>query len=91
MLAADRDARDVAIVLGSEIARCTAYTATHVEDSTAFFQMGTLEQELDEVDLSDFFGVGWGEEVAVVDVLAPCGRRVGLIMAVIWKRAYQRE
>lgn len=31
-----------------------------------------LEEEGDELDLSEFFGVGWGEEVAVVDVFAPC-------------------
>lgn len=71
LFAADGDAGDMAAVVEGEMARCTPDPASDVEDCPTLFQLRALQQQRDELDLSALFGVAGGEEVAVVDVLAP--------------------
>lgn len=68
---ADGDAGDGTAVVAGEMASRTAYATADVENRAGRVERGYFEKEVDEVGLACFFGVGWCEEVGVVDVLAP--------------------
>lgn len=71
----DGDAHDCTPERGGEMAGCAADAAANIEDAGAFFELGDLEEEGDEVHLGLLFGlcgfglVGW--PVTVVDVFSP--------------------
>ena len=71
LTAGDGDAGDGAALFAGEVAGRAAYAAADVEDGGVRGDLGDFEQQVDQVDLGDVFGLGGVEPVAVVDVLAP--------------------
>ena len=71
LLSTNSDSGDIAAMMPCQEAGGTANATPHVEHRAAFLKLRAVKQQIDQLGLGLFLGVGVEDEVAMMNMLAP--------------------